>query len=269
MLSLENVCEDDMQSVSGSLGWDQLQPWLAVGASMPSGTLTEMASDERHESLPPGQRARPDFPRFGLPAFASRWPRVPTAPKLSVGGEVTESLTVDLCELATLPRRTQRSDLHCVTTWSALGMRWGGVRFRDFYEQIIVPRAEPAAGCAYVVFRGLDGFRTSLPLEDALAPDVLIADELDGAALPLEHGAPRRLVAPAHYAYKSVKHLSAIEMRRAGVRSLAGPGEHPRGRVDLEERGTTLPGWACRRIWRAGLPAYLRWFQWQSRRTRG
>ena len=227
-----------------------------------------MPTDERHESLPPGQRARHNFPRFGLPAFASRWPQVPAAPTLSVGGEVTEPLTVDAQELATLARRTQRSDLHCVTTWSALGLRWSGVGFRDFYEQIIVPRARPGAGCSYVLFRGFDGFRTSLPLEDALASDVLIADELDGAPLPLEHGAPLRLVAPAHYAYKSLKHLSAIEMRSAGVRSLAGHREHPRGRVDLEERGTALPGWAYRRIWRAALPVYLRWFQWRSRRTR-
>lgn len=138
--------------------------------------------------------------------------------------------------------------------------------FSDFYEQVVLPRAGPRADCAYVVLRGLDGFRTSLPLTDALAPDVLLADRLDDAALTLEHGAPLRLIAPAHYAYKSVKHLAAIELRQTGVRSLAGPGEHPRGRVDLEQRGQGLPGWAYRQLWRAVLPAYGRWFQRQSQR---
>lgn len=227
-----------------------------------------MASDdaEQHpESLPPGQRSRPDFPRFGLPAFARRWSRIPDEPTLRVGGAVSEALTLEARELRTLPRRAQTSDLHCVTTWSTQRLRWGGVRFSDFYEQVVA-RARPRAGCAYVVFKGLDGFRASLPLEDALAPDVLLADLLNDAPLSPEHGAPLRLVAPAHYGYKSVKHLTAIELRADGARSLAGAMEHPRGRVDSEERGQALPGWAWRRIWRAVLPVYLRWFEWQSRR---
>jgi len=218
--------------------------------------------------LPPGQRARKDFPRFGLPAFATRWPRMEAAGAIRVEGKVGEAITIDVSELATLPRHEQTSDLHCVTTWSRVGLRWGGVRFSDLYEQIIVPRARPIADAACISFEGLDNFRSSMPLDDALAGDVLVADELDGSPLTLEHGAPLRLVAPAHYGYKSTKHLCAIELRREPVRSLAGPGEHPRGRVDLEERGRGLPGWAYRLLWRAVLPAYMPWFQRRSRRSR-
>jgi DMSO/TMAO reductase YedYZ molybdopterin-dependent catalytic subunit len=50
-----------------------------------------------------------------------------------------------------------------------------------------------------------------LLLSDLLAAEVLLADILDGLPLSMEHGAPLRLVAPAHYGYKSVKHLSGIE----------------------------------------------------------
>ncbi|MCA1832238.1 MAG: molybdopterin-dependent oxidoreductase [Actinomycetota bacterium] len=38
---------------------------------------------------------------------------------------------------------------------------------------------------------------------------------LDGKPLSSAHGKPLRLVAPAHYAYKSVKGLATIEMRTA------------------------------------------------------
>ena len=42
-----------------------------------------------------------------------------------------------------------------------------------------------------------------------------MADHLDGQLLPIEHGAPLRLIAPAHYGYKSVKHLHRIEFWRS------------------------------------------------------
>ena len=90
-------------------------------------------------------------------------------------------------------------------------------------------------------------------LEDLLAPDVLIATMLDGEPLSVAHGAPLRLVAPAHYGYKSVKHLSRIEIRTdesrfrpAAFRFM----DHPRARVALEERGRGLPGWLLRRLYR-------------------
>jgi DMSO/TMAO reductase YedYZ molybdopterin-dependent catalytic subunit len=69
---------------------------------------------------------------------------------------------------------------------------------------------------------GLDGYWTSLPLEDMLVPDVLLADHLDRKPVSAEHGAPLRLIAPHHYGYKSVEHLASIGLRRDAVPGLAG-----------------------------------------------
>ncbi len=105
----------------------------------------------------------------------------------------------------------------------------------------------------FLIFRGQDGARTSLLLEDLLAPDVLLADTLDSSPLTVEHGAPLRLVAPAQYGYKSVKHLSRIEFRRddKGYRPAAFRFmDHPRARVALEERGRWVPGWLLRYLYR-------------------
>ncbi|MBK8717404.1 MAG: molybdopterin-dependent oxidoreductase [Deltaproteobacteria bacterium] len=202
--------------------------------------------------LPPGQRERPDFPRFGLTPFAERFPASIDAPRLRISGDV---------EVPLAPRRRDggpragdaglgfplRDDVDAALT------AWSGVRFAEFFERIVVPQAQPAADATFVVLRAQDGARTSLPLEDLLADDVLLADRLDGAPLSVEHGAPLRLVAPAHYGYKSVKHLDRIEFWRSdanyrpfGLRFMV----HPRARVALEERGQWVPGWLLRRLYR-------------------
>ena len=99
-----------------------------------------------------------------------------------------------------------------------------------------------------------DGYRTSLPLEDLLGSDVLLADHLDGRPLSAEHGAPLRLIAPRHYGYKNVKYLASIRLLRDPASGLAGWKDDPRGRVALEERRLMLPAWTYRWLLRALLP---------------
>lgn len=152
-----------------------------------------------------------------------------------------------------LPRVEQVSDFHCVTTWSYRALRWEGVRFFDFFAQVLQPQAAPLPSATLVALRGQDGARTGMLLEDLLAPDVLLADRLNGRPLTVDHGAPLRLVAPAHYGYKSVKHLCRIEFREpaSGYR-VSGLSfmDHPRARVAKEERGRVLPGWLLRYLYR-------------------
>ncbi|MGH3647439.1 MAG: molybdopterin-dependent oxidoreductase [Micromonosporaceae bacterium] len=201
-------------------------------------------------ALPPGQRAA-EWRPFGLPRFAGRRTAPPDRPVLSVSGDVRRPTQLELASLA-YPLKTQRSDLHCVTTWTARDIAWGGYLFRDVHEQLtaLVEPRRPR----WLVLRGMDGFRSCLRLDDALADDVLLVVRLDGASLPVERGGPVRLVAPAHYGYKSVKHLYAIEYHRDYRPGSAGWTEHPRGRVAHEERSRYLPGWIWRPLWRATVP---------------
>jgi DMSO/TMAO reductase YedYZ molybdopterin-dependent catalytic subunit len=203
-------------------------------------------------ALPPGQFESAEFPRFGLPRYASRFPRLVEEIRIEVVGEVEHPITLS-DELDQLPRVHQVSDFHCVTTWSHRSILWRGFRFADFYETCVVPRARPQRGAVLVVLRSQDGYRTSLPLSDLLASDVLLADCLNGKTLTIEHGAPLRLVAPAHYGYKNAKHVSRVEFwrddreyRPAGFRFM----DHPRARVVLEERGRAVPGWILRYLYR-------------------
>ncbi len=213
--------------------------------------------------LPPGQVEREDFPRFGLGKFAFRFPTNTRSVEITVCGDVGQAITVGE-ELRELPRVDQVSDLHCVTTWTKRSLRWSGFRFCDFYEAIVVPRAEPQEGANLVVLRSQDGYDQSLPLEDLLAGKILLADRLDGDVLSIAHGAPIRLVAPAHYGYKNVKHLRSIEFWRDDREyRFAGPRfmDHPRARVALEERGRGVPAWVLRKTY----PALIRPIGWLFR----
>ena len=56
-------------------------------------------------------------------------------------------------------------------------------------------------------------FARSMSLEDALSPDNLLAFEMNGVPLPVEHGFPVRLIAPGWYGVANVKWLTRIEVR--------------------------------------------------------
>lgn len=212
------------------------------------------------KGLPPGQIECEEFPRFGWGKFAFRFPKDVSSIQIAILGDVEAPLTVGP-ELSSLPRVEQVSDFHCVTTWSTRHLRWSGFRFRDFFESIVKPRAAPQREANLVVLRSQDGYAQSLPLEDLLAPDVLLADQLSGEPLSIAHGAPIRLVAPAHYGYKNVKHLRSVEFwRDAREYRFVGPKfmDHPRARVALEERGKGVPAWVLRRTYPVLTPP-IRW----------
>jgi DMSO/TMAO reductase YedYZ molybdopterin-dependent catalytic subunit len=212
------------------------------------------------EGLPPGQGLARAFPRFGV-HFTDPIPEVPPQPSIELRGDVVTPFDVPVAALQEMPRRTLVADFHCVAGWSVRDLRWEGVPFRTIWEDWILPKAKPQAEITHLVFVGLDGYRSTLTIEDALADDVLIADRLDGAPLSGEHGAPARLVSPKQYGYMNTKHLFRIELRtrelagarhRSGLRafglSLLAP--HPRARVELEERHGHMPAWSVRFAYR-------------------
>ncbi len=218
-------------------------------------------------TLPPGQRAIDFFPRFGVPAYANRLPEMPAGfeLQLQVEGKDESPCSVRIEDFHQLQRKDVVADFHCVTTWMRRDLSWSGYAFRDFYEQLFVPRARDYSSCRYLEFKALDGYSTCILLEDLLREDVLLADRLQGEPLSLEHGAPLRLVAPHLYAYKSVKHVRAMKLRSDFRRSFADRQTlaHPRGRTALEERGRGLPGPIYRLIYRALIPPTL----WYYRRV--
>jgi len=209
--------------------------------------------------LPPGQRRVDGFPRFGTHLHHPP-PAIPAEPAIEIRGAVIEPLSVPLARLATLQRREQTADFHCVAGWSATGLRWEGVPFATFYREVIEPVLAPGTAVTHLGFGGLDGYRSFVTLEDALADDVLIAEHLDGRPLDSDHGAPIRLVSPNQYGFISTKHLCLVEVRSAppsktfGRTPLIQP--HPRARVWAEERHPYFPAWSLRPVYRLLIPPF-------------
>jgi DMSO/TMAO reductase YedYZ molybdopterin-dependent catalytic subunit len=216
--------------------------------------------------LPPGQRVRPDHPRFGLPWYAHRGPDRVAPLDVELVGPGGARASIRETDLAGLAGRTQRSDFHCVTTWTRLDLEWAGVPFRTVYRELIRPSVDPEGSARFVCFHGVDGYHDETSLDDLLADDVLLATGLDGRPLTVRHGGPLRLVAPAHYGFKSVKHLTRIELRGNTRRRLPLASHHPRGRVAFEERFLGLPGRLIRVIYRElVLPPTLWWYRKHDR----
>lgn len=183
----------------------------------------------RRERVPRGQKLTEKFPVLDLgvrPAFhEKRW-------RFTVDGEVEEPLQVDWQGFVDLaPKWQQTSDFHCVTKWSRLDLVWSGISFSQI---IAIVRPTDAAG--FVVAHGADGYSTNLGLEDVMADDVLLAFELGGKPLPLEHGGPMRLLVPKRYAWKSAKFLRRIEFLAEDTPGYwEQRGYHNRGDPDWQE----------------------------------
>jgi DMSO/TMAO reductase YedYZ molybdopterin-dependent catalytic subunit len=161
----------------------------------------------QHASLPPGQQlvAAGKWPLVG-----EQSPRRDDAPwRVHVDGAVSHALTLSLTDLQALPQVEQVVDIHCVTRWSKLGVRFSGVPLAALLE-----RAGPAANARFVAFvaRSDRDHSTSLELDDALALNALIALAADGRPLEESHGGPVRVVVPHRYFYKSLKWLERIEL---------------------------------------------------------
>jgi DMSO/TMAO reductase YedYZ molybdopterin-dependent catalytic subunit len=178
-----------------------------------------------------------------------------------VRGAVAAPFDLPVAALPEMPRRTLVADFHCVAGWSVRDLKWDGVPFRTIWEESILPKAKPHGEITHLVFAGLDGYRSVLTVEDALADDVLIADRLGGVPLTGDHGAPARLVSPRQYGYMNTKHLGRIELHtrepaharhssRGRALLLSPVAPHPRARVAHEERHRYLPAWSVRSAYR-------------------
>ncbi len=152
--------------------------------------------------LPPGQYLTDRFPVLHAGVVPSvdldLW-------DFTVMGLVEEEATWSLADIKAMPTSEVVSDIHCVTKWSKLDTRWGGVRVVDFMKQV---RLQPEA--SHVLVQAEHGFAANLPLEDFLADDNLLAWKFGGEDLAVEHGAPLRLVVPHLYFWKSVKWVRSL-----------------------------------------------------------
>ena len=164
-------------------------------------------------------------------------PYPPEDYRLTIRGLVEEGLSISLGELRDgFPKRRVVAAMQCAgnrrdglmqfadtpgeTPWGAGAIgnaAWTGASLGE-----VLAAAGVGEGARHVAFTGLDevegedgsfNYGSSIPLEKALGPEVLLAYEMNGEPLPAEHGYPLRVVVPGYYGARSVKWLSGISIQ--------------------------------------------------------
>jgi len=125
----------------------------------------------------------------------------------AIDGLVDHPVTWTWEEIHALPTSTYSGDIHCVTTWSKLGMTFTGVSV-----DALLAAAGPLPTAAYVLATSHTGYTTNLPLDDVVGGRAWVAWEVDGEPLPVPHGGPARLLVPHLYFWKSAKWVSALRL---------------------------------------------------------
>lgn len=91
---------------------------------------------------------------------------------------------------------------------------WTGPRLRDVLADAGFNVADPPDEVQHAQFVGAEAYGASIPLSKAIDPrgDVILACQMNGKALPPDHGFPLRVIAPGHVAARSVKWVNRIIM---------------------------------------------------------
>ncbi|MGH9013370.1 MAG: molybdopterin-dependent oxidoreductase [Acidimicrobiia bacterium] len=130
--------------------------------------------------------------------------------QLVVEGRVVRPLRLSLEELRAMPQHEASLPIACVEGWSTT-QRWRGVRVRD-----LLGRAGAADG-AEVTVRSLErgGPSASAELDrwHARDPDTLLALEVAGEPLDLDHGFPVRLIGPNRPGTMQTKWVDRLVVR--------------------------------------------------------
>jgi hypothetical protein len=192
--------------------------WFLGGVAAASGALVVATAGGTIPALSPlsilAQR-RPGQGPQGLPvnktAAAADVMAAATDPgyRLAVetaGGSIRE---LALADLRALPAHGARLPIACVEGWSA-SARWRGVRVRDLLDLV------GAADSELVVVESLQqgGRYRASQLEGAQIRDrdTLVALDLDGEPLDLDHGYPARLIAPNRPGVLQTKWLARLRV---------------------------------------------------------
>lgn len=151
--------------------------------------------------------------------------------RLRVGGLVEQQLELDLATLQEMPSRTVSLTMECAGNGRArmdprpVSQPWlveavGNADWTGVPLHHVLAAAGVGLSAVELVFTGADhgvergveqDYQRSLPVQEAMREDVLLAYEMNGQPLLPQHGHPLRLVVPGWYGMAHVKWLVNIE----------------------------------------------------------
>ena len=138
-----------------------------------------------------------DFQRLQKAGFAD-W-------RLNVDGMVAHPGSFSLADLKSFPRQSHITMIQCEEGWSYIA-EWTGAPLSHLLE---VVGAAPHA--THVVYRSIQrDWWESIDMADALHPQTILAQEMNGSELPVGFGGPLRMRVMRQLGYKSVKYITSL-----------------------------------------------------------
>lgn len=127
--------------------------------------------------------------------------------RLTVEGDVATPLSLSIDDLRAMTWREADLVIACVDGWSA-SARWSGVPIRDL---LVAAGAPAGAACIVVSLQGPTGYGQA-DVSDAHVsdPDTLLALELNGEPLDIDHGYPVRLIGPNRPGVMQTKWVTSV-----------------------------------------------------------
>jgi hypothetical protein len=130
--------------------------------------------------------------------------------RLVVEGPVDRRLELSLDDLRSLPQREAELPIACVEGWSA-SARWRGVSVRDL---LALAGAAVDAEATVESLQPSGRYRIAyINADQAADRDTLLAVELDGQPLHIDHGYPVRLIGPNRPGVLQTKWVSKLVVR--------------------------------------------------------
>ncbi len=126
--------------------------------------------------------------------------------QLTVDGLAANPMDYSYTDVTSLPSVQRLVTIYCVEGWDAT-ILWEGVPLKTILEA-----ASPNPEVNTVIFHAVDGYTTSLPLQEILDNDLILAYHANGIALPPEMGYPFILVAEDKWGYKWARWINRIEL---------------------------------------------------------
>ncbi|CAM6005646.1 unnamed protein product [Sphagnum balticum] len=136
-----------------------------------------------------------------------------------LGTRTPAEIQITLDELKTLPRTEYVNQFKCIEGWSEV-VSFSGVKFIDFLNHFhlgthsgrAIDMNHPEDLYSHVGLQTPDGeYYVSVDMKSMLGEQTLLAYEMNGEPLTLEHGAPLRLAIPTKYGVKNLKRIGKIQ----------------------------------------------------------
>ena len=167
-------------------------------------------------------------------------PEVPPGSwQLRLHGMVAREITITFDQLIRRPLTADYLTLTCVSN-PVGGPYVGNALWLGASVASLLRQAGVRAGADQLLCTSADGFTSGTPLQTVMdGRDAMLAVAMNGAALPVEHGFPVRMVVPGLYGYVSAcKWITDIEVTTyaANVAYWAQRGWDARGPIKTESR---------------------------------